>query len=197
YKGRPLTLQWPAVEEDLGVESLTFRRDHAGVETGEVEATVESGVFNFHAAVHDNGHAEVFGNLGCFIGPDAQLQPEVFGADGGCFLGDLRGVFGATEHIDHIDLYGNVFQGGIDRVAQNLTALFGQDRVDEIDVVGRGGQQVGRHEIRGALELIGCPNDGDRFDIAQDVQALNGTWAHPFTFRYGSHECSLGVVHRC
>src|SRR5699024_10880037 len=55
----------------LSVEALPLRRDLAGVETRQVQATVEAGVLNFDTPVHDDGQSKVFGHLGCFIRPDA------------------------------------------------------------------------------------------------------------------------------
>ena len=57
----------------LGVDPLTFRGDLPGVEAGQVEPAVESGVFDFHALIHDDFQAEVFGHPRGLVGPDAQL----------------------------------------------------------------------------------------------------------------------------
>src|SRR5690625_4025401 len=104
-------------------------------------------MLNFDTPIHHDLEAEIFGDLGRLVGPDAQLQPEVFGANLGGLIGDIGGVFGATEHIDHVNLDGNVRQRRVNLMSQNGAALCGQDGVDEIYVVGRRRQQVGRDEI--------------------------------------------------
>jgi hypothetical protein len=80
---------------ELG-EDLPLARDDTRVEARQVQASVEAGVFDLDAAVHDDVHP---GGLGVrrnpFV-PGAELQPDRLRADGLGLLEDAGGIVFAT-----------------------------------------------------------------------------------------------------
>ena len=96
----------------------------------------------------------------------AELHPDHVGADLDCFLGDRSGGLGIAEDIDHVDLEGNVLQGGIDRLPEDLLA--GEAGVDRDDPVALA-LQVFRHEITRPGPFLAGPDHGDGVDGGEDI----------------------------
>src|SRR5690606_14955538 len=78
-------------------EPLLPRADLAGVETGQVQAAVEAGVLDLHAAVHHHRQPRALGERRGLLVPGAELQPQRGGARVDGLLGDAGQVVVAAE----------------------------------------------------------------------------------------------------
>jgi len=73
-------------------QDLPFGGNDAGVEAGQVQAAVETGMLNLHAAVHHDVEPGGFRFLRHVLVPGAQLQPQCLGARGDGFIQNARQV---------------------------------------------------------------------------------------------------------
>jgi hypothetical protein len=110
---------------------LPLRGDDARVEAGQVQAAMEAGVLDLHTAVHHDlqpgGLCQVCG----LLVPGPQLEPDRLGADVDGLLGHAGEVGILAEDLHQIRDLGQIGQGRVDRLAQDLLGR----RVDEVDLV--------------------------------------------------------------
>jgi hypothetical protein len=118
----------------------------------------ETGVLDYG----ETGGGGFFGGGGVFY---AELEPEDFGFDGDGGVGDGRHVFGATEDVDDVDGFGDVFEARVGFFAQ----YFGFVGIDGDDAVADG-LEIGSDFVAGASWIGGEADDGDGFRGAEEIE---------------------------
>src|SRR5580658_5551786 len=103
--------------------------DNAGIYSAPRKFSAQTAEFDFGATVHHDFQACRLGLLRRRIIPHAQLHPYHLGTDGDGVIDDRADLVGRPEHVDHVDLVGNVAQRGVDTLAQLVfTSGAGVDR---------------------------------------------------------------------
>lgn len=104
---------------------------------------------------------------------DAKLEPESFGANGDCGIGDRGDFFGAAEDVDDVDGDGDIFEAGIGFLAED----FGFVGVDGDDGVA-GALEVGGDFVGGTKGVGGEADYGDDFGLAEEIGDEVEGWTH-------------------
>lgn len=92
------------------------------------------------------------------------LKPKGFGVDGDGGIGDGRNFFGATEDVDDVDRFRDVFKAGIGFLAEDFgfVRIYGDDFVADA-------LEVGSNFVGGTSGIGGESDDGDGFGVAEEV----------------------------
>ena len=108
------------------------------------------------------------GRLGArrrFVVADAELHPHHLGADRDGVVDDRADLVGGTEHVDHVDLVGDVAQTGVDRFAEQLLA--GGAGVHRDDAIALA-LQILHHEVARPVPVGRCADHRDGAHRRQD-----------------------------
>ena len=96
--------------------------DDAGIDPAPGQFAAEAAELDLRAAVHHHLQPRRLGpRAGCVVA-HAELHPHDARADGDRVVDDRVHLVGGAEDVDHVDLFGNVAQRGVDALAQQLLA---------------------------------------------------------------------------
>ena len=154
---------------DLGRRLRRLVADDARVDAAPGKLAAQAAEFDLGAAVHHHLEAGRLGLGGGLVMADAELHPHHLRADGDGIVDDRRHRLGIAEHVDHVDLVGNIAQAGVGRLAQQLLA--GESRVHRDDAIALR-LQVLHHEVAGPVPVGRDADDGDGLHRAKDADQL-------------------------
>src|SRR4051794_21266056 len=137
-----------------GLTVGTRRRDLAGVEAEPMHASEVARVLDLEAAVHDDVESAPHCDLRAFRADHAVLEPERSRPDGDRLRGDARDRVRRAEHVDDVDVLGNLAERRVRAHAQDRLL----PRVDgnHLEPVAA---QVVADEVRGAQLVRRQAND--------------------------------------
>ena len=151
----------PALQRRRGRPVL----DDAAVDAAPRQFAAESPKFDLRTAVHDHFEPGRLRRLRRLVVPDAQLHPHHLGANGDRVRNHARRLVGVAEHVDHVDVIGNVAQRRIGHLAEQR--LPGYPRIDRDHAIAFA-LQVLHHEVAGAVPIRRRADKRDRPNPLED-----------------------------
>ena len=151
----------PALQRRSGRAVL----DDAAVDAAPRQFAAKPPELDLRAAVHDHFETGGLGDLRRRIVPNTQLHPHDLGADGDCVRDDGGCVLGPAEHVDHVDVIGNVAQRRIGRLAEQ--GLARDARIDRDHAIAFA-LQVLHHEVAGPVPVRRGADKRDRSHPLED-----------------------------
>ena len=163
--------------------------DDAGVDAAPRQFAAEPAEFDLRAAVHDDFDARSLGGRRRRVVADAQLHPDDPGADGDGVGDDPGGFLGVTEHVDHVDLVGDVAQRGVDLFAEQ--GLAGDGRIDWDHAIALA-LEVLHDEVARPVPVRRCADHGDRLHPLEDRADFRIRIGNRFEIGHGPRSAKLG-----
>src|SRR5690606_20442455 len=96
------------------------RRDHARVESGQVEASGETSVLDLEAPVLDHTQARLHRSGSGVVVAEAELEPHHLPSGCDRLLHDLRQLFGPSKATDDVGWLRQVSEAGVAAHPQHL-----------------------------------------------------------------------------
>ena len=139
--------------------------DDAAVDAAPRQFAAEPPELDLRTAVHDHFEPRRLRRLRRGVVPDTQLHPHDLGADGDRIRDNGGRVLGPAEHVDHVDLVGNVAQRRIGHLAEQWLAR--DPRIDGDHPVALA-LQVLHHEVARPVPVRRCADERDRSHAFED-----------------------------
>src|SRR5205823_1449529 len=114
--GSPLACSGPAWPRRLRSSVL----DDAAVDAAPRQFAAKPSELDFRAAVHDDLEARRLAERSRRIVANAELHPHHRRPDRDRLLDDLGRLASGTKHVDHVDPFRNLAEGGVDGLAEQL-----------------------------------------------------------------------------
>ena len=164
--------------------------DDAAVDAAPRQFAAEPPKLDFRAAVHDDFDSRRLRTRRRPVVADPQLHPHDLGADRDRVGDDGRRLFGSAEHVDHVDLFRNIAQRRVDRLAEKALACDGGiDRDHAIAFA----LQILHDEVAGPVPVRRGADECDRPHAFEDRADLRVGIGNLFEVGHALTLCSTDV----